>query len=269
MLKAEIIPVPLGLFSVEGREIAKYPGVRVRAPYVVPAYLVLHPDALVLFDSGIVADAEAVMRHEPRHFSIVNQLGALGFKCEDIDMVINCHLHADNAGGNHLFANAPIVVQSAELTASREADYTVPAACIDFPGADFQVIDGRQEILPGMFAVPTPGHSPGHQALVVEGTIDGIVALAGQAFDTASEFALAHLAYCLRNDPTCDVAAPMWMAEFANIDLAFFAPISRSGDRGRTDTVAIQCSTCGFERKRTSAILAFWSTSSPVRPTHD
>jgi glyoxylase-like metal-dependent hydrolase (beta-lactamase superfamily II) len=221
--RAEVIPVPLGLFSVEGREISKYPGVRIRAPYVVSAYLILHPDARVLFDSGIVADSGAVSRHGPRHFSIVDQLGALGLKCEDIDVVVNCHLHADHAGGNHLFTNTPIVVQSAELAASREVDYTISAACVDFPGADFHVIDGRQEILQGIIAVPTPGHSPGHQALIVEGGSDGTVALMGQAFDSASEFALAHLAYSLRNDLAGDVETPAWMAEFMDVDLALFA----------------------------------------------
>ncbi len=78
--------------------------------------------------------------------------------------------------------------------------------------------------MPGITAVPTPGHSPGHQSLLVENTGDGRVLLAGQAFDTASEFALAALACQLDGDQS-DLSAPDWMATLrsADIDLALFA----------------------------------------------
>lgn len=49
---------------------------------------------------------------------------------------------------------------------------------------------GEAEIAPGVRVVPTPGHVPGHQSLVVE-TRRGRVILAGQAFRTASDFAVA------------------------------------------------------------------------------
>ena len=42
------------------------------------------------------------------------------------------------------------------------------------------VIDGEAEIRPGIVAVPTPGHTTGHQALLVS-TDDGVAMLAGQA----------------------------------------------------------------------------------------
>ena len=78
--------------------------------------------------------------------------------------------------------------------------------------------------MPGITAVPTPGHSPGHQSLLVENTGDGRVLLAGQAFDTASEFALAALA-CQLDGVQSDLSAPDWMATLrsADIDLALFA----------------------------------------------
>lgn len=49
-----ITPLPLGLFTVPGREVAKYPGVVIRSPYVVCAYLVRTPSVTLLFDTGIV-----------------------------------------------------------------------------------------------------------------------------------------------------------------------------------------------------------------------
>jgi N-acyl homoserine lactone hydrolase len=217
------VPVPLGLFSVPGRQIDKYPGVVVRAPYVVCAYLVRHPDGVVLFDTGIVGDAEAVERYRPRCFSLDERLAAVGASRQEIDVVVNCHLHADHAGGNHLFPGTPIIVQDAEIAAATGDDYTVLGACVEFAGAEFRVVSGEHEVLPGVAVVPTPGHSPGHQVLRVETGGGQTVVLAGQAFDDASEFALAHLAHRLRSDPSSDVTCPSWMSEFDDVDVVLFA----------------------------------------------
>jgi N-acyl homoserine lactone hydrolase len=222
--RTQIFPVPLGLFTDPGGSAEKYPGLVVRAPYVVCAYLVRHRQATVLFDTGIVGDAEAVARYAPRCLDLDEQLAALGVSRGEVDMVANCHLHADHAGGNHLFPGVPILVQSAELAAADAADYTVRAAAVDFPRADIRTIAGRHEVLPGMWLVPTPGHSPGHQSLLVDDTNEGTVLLAGQAFDDASTFASAVLAEQLRADAS-DVTRPDWIAELMaqDIDVARFA----------------------------------------------
>ena len=108
----------------------------------------------------------------------------------DVDVVANCHLHADHGGGNAAFPGTPIYVQRLELEAAGEPDYTNPAGTHDFPGARLEVLDGEAEPLPGIRLLPTPGHSPGHQSLAV--AIDGgWLLLAGQVFTTASEFGFA------------------------------------------------------------------------------
>ena len=224
MPPTEIIPLPLGLFSVPGREVAKYPGVVVRAPYVVCAYLVRTPDTTLLFDTGIVGDEDAVARYRPRWFALDEQLAAHGVALEDVDVVVNCHLHADHAGGNHLFAGTPIVVQEAELAAAGQDGYTVRAAVADFPGASFIGVDGRYAVADRLTVVPTRGHSPGHQSMVVEGTPEGTVLLAGQAFDSAGELASAVLAKQLGAD-VHDSTAPDWVDDLMrlDIDVALFA----------------------------------------------
>jgi hypothetical protein len=110
------------------------------------------------------------------------------------------------------------------LAAASASDYTVREACVDFPHAMFVEVEGRMEILPGIAIMPTPGHSPGHQSLLVDGTPDGRVLLAGQAFDSASEWALAALADQLDGDLQ-DLSTPTWMANVraSDIDLALFA----------------------------------------------
>ena len=220
----EIIPLPLGLFSVPGREVAKYPGVVVRAPYVVCAYLVRAPGTTLLFDTGIVGDEEAVARYRPRWFPLDEQLAAHGVALGEVDVVVNCHLHADHAGGNHLFPGTPIVVQEAELAAADDAGYTVREAVADFPGATFVRVSGRYAVADQLLVVPTRGHSPGHQSLLVDGTADGTVLLAGQAFDSAGELASAVLARQLGAD-LHDSTAPDWVDELMDldIDVALFA----------------------------------------------
>lgn len=222
MSQTSIVPLPLGMFTVPGRRIAKYPGLVVQAPYVVCAYLVRHPDGLVLFDTGIVGDEDAVNLYKPRAFALTDQLATHGVNRSDIDVVVNCHLHADHAGGNHLFPGTPIFVQRHELDAAADEDYTVRSACVDFRGVELVELDGAIEILAGVTIRPTPGHSPGHQSLQVDGTPDGRVLLAGQAFDSASEFSLAALASHLDRDQP-DLITPDWMADVEDIDIALFA----------------------------------------------
>jgi N-acyl homoserine lactone hydrolase len=67
-----------------------------------------------------------------------------------------------------------------------EPDYTVPA-WVDVPGLTYEVLDGEAEVAPGLGLVPTPGHSPGHQSLVI--TMGGAsVVLAGQAIQSRAEW---------------------------------------------------------------------------------
>lgn len=219
-----ITPLPLGLFTVPGREVAKYPGVVIRSPYVVCAYLVRTAEVTLLFDTGIVGDEGAVEQYQPRHLVLDEQLGAHGVELRDIDVIVNCHLHSDHAGGNHLFPGTPIYVQAPELAAADQDDYTVREACVSFSGAEFVPVSGRHQVADGIEIVPTYGHSPGHQSLLVDGTAEGRVLLAGQAFDSASEFAWAALAGHLGGEPF-DLSAPDWIDDLlhAEIDVARFA----------------------------------------------
>jgi N-acyl homoserine lactone hydrolase len=104
----------------------------------------------------------------------------------DVLCVINTHLHFDHCGGNRLFAGVPIHVQRREREAAREPDYTVPQ-WVEFEGATYVEHDGDAEIVPGVRVVPTPGHTPGHQSVLVE-TEDGLVVVAGDVGYTWKQF---------------------------------------------------------------------------------
>ena len=164
-------------------------------PRVEPVlgYLVRHERGLVLFDTGIgVADAETEAHYRPVRRGLREALAAAGHSLADVSLVINCHLHFDHCGGNPLLAGTPVLAQRAELAAARSGGYTVDDL-VDFPGAVYEELSGEAEIRSGVWVIPTPGHTSGHQSLVVA-RADGTVILAGQAHDFASEFGSDQLA---------------------------------------------------------------------------
>ncbi|TRV77318.1 N-acyl homoserine lactonase family protein [Streptomyces sp. 130] len=164
-------------------------------PRVEPvlAYLVRHDNGLILFDTGIGdAGPETEAHYRPRRRPLQEALSASGVALDDISLVVNCHLHFDHCGGNPLLRGKPVLVQDVELATARAGDYTVDAL-IDFPGAVYEEVTGEVEVRPGIWVVPTPGHTEGHQSLVLRQS-DGTVVLAGQAHDFASGFASDQLA---------------------------------------------------------------------------
>jgi N-acyl homoserine lactone hydrolase len=191
------------------------PGERV----VVNAWVVRHPDATVLVDTGLAdrVPREDVERLRISGTPITEVLAGVGLSPADIDLVINCHLHADHAGGNVHFRGTPILVQPAELEAAREPDYTV-AEDVDLDEGRWDVRDGEHEPLPGIRVIPTPGHSPGHQSVLVE-TDAGRLLLAGQVFREASAFARALTAYRLEADGFPDPPPyPKWLPRVLELE---------------------------------------------------
>jgi glyoxylase-like metal-dependent hydrolase (beta-lactamase superfamily II) len=167
---------------------------RPRAEAVL-AYLVRRPQGLLLFDTGLGrGDAETDAHYRPRRRELTDALADAGVSPGDLTAVVNCHLHFDHIGGNPALAGLPVFVQAKELALARAGDYTIDAL-VDPPGTPlaYEELDGEAEVWPGVRIVPTPGHTPGHQSLVVTGP-DGATVLAGQAYDVASEYSHAELA---------------------------------------------------------------------------
>jgi N-acyl homoserine lactone hydrolase len=187
---------------------------------VVVAYLVNHPDGLLLFDTGIgEGHAEAEETYRPVRRPLPEALAGAGVDQRDVALIVNCHLHFDHSGGNHRFPGTPIFAQRVELEAAQRPDYTIPEVVADFPGATFELLDGEAEALPGIRIVPTPGHVDGHQSLVVDTTV-GRVFIAGQAFNEASAFAKAQYAWTLRAAGAQESlpAIPEWIERIQEFD---------------------------------------------------
>ncbi|GAB3448348.1 MBL fold metallo-hydrolase [Phycicoccus ginsengisoli] len=149
----------------------------------VYVHVIDHPDARVLVDTGITQLHPLVADMDPQ---LVPLSTNAGFEPAGIDIVVNTHLHYDHCGGNHLFTGRPIRVQRRELDEARSRDDYTIREWVDAPGVEYAPVDGEVELLPGVRLVPTPGHTPGSQVVVVETGDDGPVIIAG---DTAVFFA--------------------------------------------------------------------------------
>jgi len=151
------------------------------------AFAVRHASGLLLFETGIGrGNAFLDDLYEIRHESIEQALAAHGHALADVRAVVNSHLHFDHCGNNSCFPGVPIYAQADEYRATREPHYTVPE-WVDFADAEYAMIDGDAQIARGVRVLSTPGHSPGHQSLLLD-TVEGPVVLAGQAIYSRAEY---------------------------------------------------------------------------------
>jgi N-acyl homoserine lactone hydrolase len=156
-------------------------------PWTVPvaSFLVQHPRGRLLFDTGVHCQArvdpltrlgaERMKRLAVKSRAgddVVPQLATLGLTPGDVRYVANSHLHFDHCGGNEFFPKATFLVQRPELEAARRPGF-VPRyspSPIDFDHAlDYQMLDGDHDVFGDgtVVLIPTYGHTPGHQSLVV------------------------------------------------------------------------------------------------------
>jgi N-acyl homoserine lactone hydrolase len=187
-------------------------------------YVVDHADGMLLFDTGMGSHPEVDAHYRPHRIELPAALAAVGADLSGVRLAANCHLHFDHCGGNPLLAAMPVFVQETELQAAREViDYTLPEL---IERSRFEQITGLVEVLQGVFLMPTPGHTPGHQSLIVRRR-DGVVIVAGQSHDTATQYAADQLAWRALGDghgqPLPEV--PEWIGVLQELDprLVYFA----------------------------------------------
>jgi N-acyl homoserine lactone hydrolase len=134
---------------------------------------VVRPDATFGAQSGL----RVVMSSDD---AIVARLAALGVRPDDVDIVVNSHLHFDHAGNNGAFPRATFIAQADHL-AFAKGKPNFPGVYWDIPELTYLPVSGRAAIATGVEVVPTPGHAPGHQSLVVDLAETGRVVLTGDA----------------------------------------------------------------------------------------
>ena len=135
------------------------------------------PDAVAAMPGGLVpADPKGVAWHRPK--TLAAQFDQIGVKPSDIKVMAVSHTHPDHIGNVEMFPTAMLYVQKAEY---------------EWPGANNQPrfkpehpvtkLEGDKDIFGdgSVTLISTPGHTPGHQSLVVKLPKTGAVVLSGDA----------------------------------------------------------------------------------------
>lgn len=102
----------------------------------------------------------------------VNVLKSIGVKPEEIDYIILTHMHLDHAGSLKYFPNAEVIVQLNELRYAFFPDSIMKGAYIENdikdPSINYTPVTGIKSMFNGkVFMFPTPGHTPGHQSVMI------------------------------------------------------------------------------------------------------
>jgi len=154
--------------------------------------LIEHPSGLILVDTG------AGNKEDPKfkdiygiensgaggRTSLEDGLRELGIVPEDIAIVINTHLHFDHAGGNTYvdergevkvsFPKARYVVKRGEYDYAMHPNERTAASYFErnfvpvVKAHKFEFVIREKEIVRGVRVIPTPGHTPFHQSVLVE-----------------------------------------------------------------------------------------------------
>ncbi len=156
---------------------------------VIQGFAIHHPDGVFLVDTGVATDHDLLNElYRPTVVPIVEAVNAAGVDERDVVAIVNSHLHFDHCGQNRFLPDVPVYAQRAEWEAAELPRFTIPEwALID--ASRRRLLDGDEEIAPGLRVVATPGHTPGHQSVLIDGGPDGPTLVAAQACYTCAEFA--------------------------------------------------------------------------------
>jgi N-acyl homoserine lactone hydrolase len=153
----------------------------------VHGFVIKHPrEGAILVDTGVGWPTELVKEWGVVNRHAADALAEHDLSPADVRIVINSHLHFDHCGQNAVFKHAPFYIQRSELDRARRAE-TVAAQWFDFAGARFELLDGDAQIAEGVRVVATPGHTVGHQSVIVD-TPDGGAVMIGDAAYTSTVY---------------------------------------------------------------------------------
>ena len=154
--------------------------------------LVEHQSGLVLIDTGAGNKEDAKFKEiygienegSDGRTSLEDGLRQVGVTPEDVSIVINTHLHFDHAGGNTYrdesgevkvsFPNARYIVKRGEYDYATHPNERTSASYFDrnyepvVRMHKFEFVVREKEIVKGIRVVPTPGHTPFHQSVLLD-----------------------------------------------------------------------------------------------------
>jgi glyoxylase-like metal-dependent hydrolase (beta-lactamase superfamily II) len=182
-----VVPKPLWERRIPADE-------RNRIPLAMRCLLVETRDELVLIETGLgnkenekFIGIYGVETMPPPGSDAPDRLQAgvraAGFSPDDVSVVVNTHLHFDHAGGNTYrdaegrirlaFPNARHFVQRGEWDYAHHTNERTQASYLPYnydpvhEAGRQELLDGEADVVPGVSVIPTPGHTPHHQSVLV------------------------------------------------------------------------------------------------------
>ena len=162
---------------------------------VMVSYLIVHPKGTLMWDSGGIPDSafktdgtEAKSGVMTADHELLPQLANVGYTPKDITYFALSHYHSDHTGNANAFAGSTWIVQKAE----RDAMFADKPASIMATSTFDRLKDAKTKVLNNedfdvfgdgsVVIMPAPGHTPGHQVLMVKLKNGGSVILAGDLY---------------------------------------------------------------------------------------
>lgn len=157
-----------------------------RVKLAMNCLLIRTPDAQVLVDTGMgnkLSPKLMAIYKRVRGPRLLSSLARIDIRPEEIDFVINTHLHFDHCGGNTVkkngqyvttFSKAQYVIQQQEWYSAHNTDEKTKSS---YRTSDFEplkaagqlnLVDGDYEVVPGVEVFVTSGHTLGHQSVLIK-----------------------------------------------------------------------------------------------------
>ena len=162
---------------------------------VAPCFLIRHPKGDLLWDAGLGdhynypkegSDAAPGV-HVTVPVTLIAQLQSLSLTPKDINFIAFSHLHWDHTGNANEFKDSVWIMNKAELAAASvlpPPGGVLPETWSAFKNAKNEAIEGDYDVFGDgkVMILRTPGHTPGHQVLMLKLQKSGTVILSGDLY---------------------------------------------------------------------------------------